>query len=233
MPNDSSVKIIGDLYSIIQNNDLLYGTFAIVAPIVIFYKLFPGELPEATFYSIFFVIFYVLIFQIIYRIYFNEKIKIDEKIRINIAPIAIENNNKMKQLNTELIRSKNDSKIPKMFLNSWINKSNKFIDQVERAEHNIKLINKHGKELHEKMDYKHYQKFDYILMFSAVTIYLINFFLDSNITSYSLIILFFIIVILYTFIELIKYKKIQIYIKIYEIALPKGLLFMESQNKRI
>src|SRR5665648_259744 len=116
----------------------LYQILAIVSPFSIAYLISPEKFPINTYYSPILIIFYTVIFSFIYNIYFKSKMKIDEKIRIKIAPNAIKSRVKLKSLRDELIAFNKDCtlmKDEKTFLKSvlhyFIIVSNNHITKID------------------------------------------------------------------------------------------------------
>lgn len=231
----------------------LYQILAIVSPFSIAYLISPEKFPENKYYSLFLLIFYTAIFIFIYNIYFKSKMKNDEKIRIKIAPSAIKSRVKLKSLSEELIAFNKDCILMKdektifkilihyfiIISNNFIIKIDYFLNTIDHIEHNLKEINTHGKELHEKMNYKH---FDYTLMFTGSLILILKI-SDLDIISTSVIfnflnsegfiILYLFIMFIYIVFVYIDYLALRIVTIFFLTALPLTISVFRHQRKKL
>jgi len=242
MLGENVIEKIRSINMVIENNNYFYSTFSIVAPFSIAYIISPEFFPKNHIYSLCFLLFYTLLFHFIYRLYSNAQISIKAKIRKNVAPKVIDKTEDYEIIYEEMLKAKNNPYFPEILNKIYIQRMEKFLNQIENAKKGLNVLNSYGKQLHPKMDVKQYKKFDYILLFTGSTLVSTKYFFDFKeinssyielLDSYTFALFFALTIVVYILYEYMEYLRLIVYAKILFLLTPLVIHFLSVSNEKV
>ena len=233
-----------------QKEEYLYPFLSIFAPVAIALYISPQDFPENGLLLTIFIIFYILIFNFIYRIYLDCKNKIRKNVIGKLAPSFFEKKKEIIIIKSKLedVKGKSFSKknntnntsiISDIINRDFYSMSLKYGSLIKATENLEQKINDIDKiQGTEKINWVHYKKFDYLLMFTASLILILKFVPVSlplsiePINSVSFIFLFFIVIVIYTFWAYIKYYYYLQLLNIFCFSIPRIKYILDKQIEK-